>query len=78
MVGLDFLVCTGTGIYRAQGCTPSCANGKVRYYNVTVRFNMPTNIGKNGWLWDRMTLDFPADSPYGRSTMVLNNLVAPQ
>jgi hypothetical protein len=68
----------GTGVYRAQNCTPSCASGKVSYYSVTVRFDMPTFTSKGGWLWNRVTLDFPAGSPYGRSTTVLNNLVASQ
>lgn len=71
-----FSSAAGTGTYRAQSCIPSCANGKVRYFSVTVRFDMPTYTGKGGWLWDRTTLDFPAASPYGRSTMVLSNLVA--
>jgi hypothetical protein len=73
-----FSYAQGTGIYRAQSCTPDCASGKVHYYNVTVRFDMPTNTDKNGWLWDRMTLRFPNASPYGRSTMVLTNLVGRQ
>jgi hypothetical protein len=70
-----FSYAEGTGIYRIQSCAPSCASGKVRYYKVTVRFDMPTDTGKNGWLWDRVTFDFPAGSPDGRSTVVQNNLV---
>lgn len=64
----------GAGILRAQGCTPSCADGKVNYYNVTVRFDTPENTGKNGWLWNRATLNFPDGGPNGRNTIVVNNL----
>ncbi len=74
----NFSYAEGTGIYRAQSCTPSCASGKVSYYNVAVRFDMPTNLGKSGWLWDRVTLNFPNGNPYGQSTMVQNNLVTAQ
>lgn len=74
----NFSYATGTGIYRLKNCIPSCANGKVRNYNVTVRFDMPTQTAKNDWLWDRVTFYFPVGSPYGRSTVVQNNLVAPQ
>jgi hypothetical protein len=64
----------GTGVFRGQSCDPDCASGQVRHYDVSVRLDMPTNEGKNGWLWDRMTLDFPNGSPTGRSPIVLNNL----
>lgn len=69
---------TGTGTYRLRSCTPSCANGKDRRYSVTVRFDKPVYTAKNGWLWDRVTFDFAAASPYSRSTVVQNNLVPAQ
>lgn len=73
-----FEYATGTGIYRYQSCTPSCANGNVHDYNVAVRFDEPTDTAKDGWLWDRVTFDFPTGSPYGRSTIVQSNLVPSQ
>ncbi len=73
-----FSYATGTGIYRLRDCVPSCANGKARDYNVSVRFDMPTQTAKNGWLWDRVTFHFPDGSPYNRTTVVQSNLVASQ
>lgn len=66
----------GAGVLRSQACTPDCASGKVTYYNVSVRFDTPYHSDKNGWLWNRVTLDFPDGGPNGRNTIVLNNLAA--
>jgi hypothetical protein len=66
---------TGTGIYRLRSCTPSCAQGKARDYKVIVRFDRPVYSAQGGWRWDRVSFFFPANSPYGQSTMVRNGLV---
>jgi hypothetical protein len=69
---------TGTGMYRLRSCTPSCTQGKVHSYEVIVRFDRPVYSAQDGWRWDRVTFFFPANSPYGQSTIVKNNLVPSQ